>query len=624
MESLEETPLQGHKDHSGNDLLIMLLVCLLGVTRIWVGGYWFGVADHAWQVPAIRALASGEFAHDYVFGTPLKISLFLPLMAFLARHLRLEALYFSLYAAASVATAVAVYRLSCRILKSQAAALLAVLLLMTQKSVVAGAHTWDPLLLPRVVAMPFLLLSWLLLTERNFIKAGVLLGIAFAIHPLTGVYGGAIAAIAVLVGEPKWWKPIALFLCGLAPLVAVTALYVGGSRLPWWSTQDQWYQAMLIRNLHHLGAGFPLMAALLGYGLWAGFRLAKKDGRAELLLAAVAIAAIVFTYFAAAQAIARIMRLQQPGLALLNPPIMAVFQPLRISGPLGILILLATAGILNDALQEGRLGRLSAAGALVALFFAHWLAGAILLVAALITRKNDPRRSAAAIALAASGLIVTITSHKTLFVLLVVVSLAVIISVKALSRVLIKPSTAAIAALVLILGVLPSKWAPPIAQKIFGADTDVQAPRYVRSVVVAQQASPAFLEAATWAAFATRTDQVIIIPPWWEGFRIAAGRPVFGTYKDGTLVFFRAQLAEEWLARMAALDLRLYTGAGSSLPEGQKRNYMALDEENILKAAEHFEAAYVVRFEPDLPAFRQVYSGFDVHVYEVPGSEAVW
>jgi len=599
----------------------LLLACFLGLSRVWVGGYSFGTADNAWQVPAVRALADGEFAADYVFSNPPSLSLFFPAAAALARVLDIGALYFAGYVAASLATALLLYRLAGKILGSAPAAILAVVLLMTKKDLVAGATTWDALFLPRTAAMPFMLLSWLMLIEGKFVRAGASLGAAAALHPLTGVYSGVISLIYLFSTNRRWMRGAGLLALAAAPFGAITVLAARGASPPFFTGEASWQRAMLVRNIHHLSSNrFPLMAALLLYAMWVARRLAGRGRPQALLQAAAAAAALAFMYAAGALAAGRLAGLSHPALALLKPPAAALLQPLRVCGPLGILLLLATAGVLAQALRKGPLAAGVAACAAVAIFHEHWVVSALLIAAAVIAAGDLRARTAGAAALALAAAAAAAVFHPVLLVLLVLTAALSVLLGASARRIAARPSSGALAAVVLVAGALPASWAPAAAGKLFALKTEGN-DRYERSVELEITGPAPFEEAARWAAANTAPDEVIIIPPWWEGFRVASGRPVFGTWKDGTLVFFRRELARQWLARMALLGAPLRGGTGSRYPPSGKAAYRALSGADFLRAAGRFPARYVVTDRGSIDDLTEVYAGEHVKVYELPGPE---
>jgi hypothetical protein len=287
------------------------------------------------------------------------------------------------------------------------------------------------------------------------------------------------------------------------------------------------------------------------------------------------------------------------------------------SGPFGILILIGVGGIIGDGFARGLMARLGAVGAVVALFFDHWAAGALFLLPVICAAKNG-RLKALSIAAFAGAFCIALAWHKALFVLLLVACLGTLVATALFSRLRLEAAAAAATVAVLITAVIPAGWAPEAAGVLFGGQADAQPERYEKTVSINISGGEAFLEAAGWAGENVAEGKVVMIPPWWEGFRIASGGPVFGTYKDGTLVFFDEELAGEWLARMALLDAPLSSGGGSRFPAAGKFLYGALDEDDILRAAERFPVDYVVRRNADLAGFRHVYHGVNVHIYEVP------
>ena len=83
--------------------------------------------------------------------------------------------------------------------------------------------------------------------------------------------------------------------------------------------------------------------------------------------------------------------------------------------------------------------------------------------------------------------------------------------------------------LVVILGIVPAGWAPRTAGTLGATVTPEELQRYDRPVLLEVSRDPAFVEASNWAARNVAGDEVIIVPPWWEGFRISSGAAVYGT-----------------------------------------------------------------------------------------------
>jgi hypothetical protein len=81
------------------------------------------------------------------------------------------------------------------------------------------------------------------------------------------------------------------------------------------------------------------------------------------------------------------------------------------------------------------------------------------------------------------------------------------------------------------------------------------APMFVNTAIPAEQASTAedWRDTLVWIREHTAQDAKFITPPTMDGFRVYAQRTHFSDWKDGTLLIFNAELADEWLYRMKAL-----------------------------------------------------------------------
>lgn len=601
---------------------LMAAAAFLGVSRIWVGGYAFGAADESWQVPLVRGIASGEYLKDYIFNPPPRLSLFFPLAALPSHLVRLEYVYFAGYAAASIATAIGVYLLAQKMLASRPAAFLAVVLLLTGKDVAAGATTWDAYFLPRTAAMPFLIFSWWMMLEEKPGRAGVLMGVAFALHPLTGIYGGAIAVAATLLAGRETPGALARFAAGAAAPVIATALYVRGSAAPLWKAGEDWYQAMLVRNIHHIALGnFFVFAGLLAYALAAGVYAGISGGKARLLIGGTAVASVAFMYAAAAQLAGQAWGLEFPERALLDPPALALIQPLRVSGPLGILAIVATGAILWKAMQKGLVARFTAVGAVSALAADHSVTGIAFLAAAILAQTGARAVRTLAVAAGVGALAGTFAYNKGLFVLILGVAATAALAALSLKKTKFFGATATLVAAVVLLGIVPAGWAARAAQRTFGQATTSDAGKFRRQVAIEANGDAAMEEAARWIGANTKPSDVTIIPPWWEGFRVVAQRPAYGTYKDGSLAFFNEKLAGDWLDRMEALHVPLRVGGGPNLSEADRLSYATLTRADIVEASRRAPADYAVRFSDDLEGLEEAYSGSYVTIYklEAPG-----
>jgi len=208
--------------------------------------------------------------------------------------------------------------------------------------------------------------------------------------------------------------------------------------------------------------------------------------------------------------------------------------------------------------------------------------------------------------------------HKTLVVLISAVVVAGVLSALSARNTRFSAASATLLSAVALVGLVPPGWAGRAALRTFGPAASDDSTRYSRPIEASAIGDEAEVEAAGWIASKTEPDEVTIIPPWWESFRVLARRPVYGTYDDGALIAFDASLAGPWLDRMAALRVPLAVQGGPVLRATGKRGYLMLREDGIELAARWRPARYVVRLAPDLPTFREVFRGAHCSIYEIP------
>ncbi len=596
---------------------LVATAALLGISRVWVGGYSFGAADHSWQVPLVRGMAASAVMKDYIFNPPQVLSFFFPLAAIFARFFSVESVYFAGYVHASIFTSVGLYLVARIMLSSRPAAIIAVILLMIGKDVAAGATTWDAMFLPRTAAMPLMLFAWWHILRSRPTPAGVFMGLAFALHPLTAVYGSAVVFLSMLFAEGRLYMAACKFSLGAAVPVIITVLYAGSSSMPLFSAPAAWYEAMVMRNIHHLTYdNFLQLAALLAFAVFSAAHVGLSGGRSRLLLGATAASAFAFMYVSLGQVAGYLLDLHFREIALMKPPAIALLQPLRVSGPFGILVLVAVAGMIWRSMQKGLVARLAAAAALAALMWCHYVAGALFLAAALFAQNDSRIERGISVALAIAALAGTALYRQTLLIIISAVLTASVLAAFTTRNTRVSSAAATLVATVVLLGLVPSGWAQRACERTFGSRGAFADQRYSEPIDLHVVGEPALIEAADWINRNTEKDDVCMVPPWWESFRVASDRPVYGLYKDGTLVFFDAQLGEEWLSRMGALHVPRRPGAGSRMSESDKLSYEFLNAQTLREALSIHPANYVVRTSEDLDTLEAVYRGKNCFIYE--------
>lgn len=113
------------------------------------------------------------------------------------------------------------------------------------------------------------------------------------------------------------------------------------------------------------------------------------------------------------------------------------------------------------------------------------------------------------------------------------------------------------------------------------------APLFINTHVPQKQitTTQAWEETLHWIRDNTPKDASFITPPTMDGFRIEAERAQFSDWKDGTLLIFNAELAEEWLRRMEALGF-----------DEDTFSFAPLTTQQLCKIAHEYQMDYTVVF----------------------------
>ena len=169
----------------------VIVFLLLGSTiGLAINGYRYSFSDHAFYIPMIDRLVNPDlFLEDYLFDEPSgEYNFWIPAMAILAQVFPLEWIFFLGYILTRFALFWAIYHLSLNLFNSQGAAVLAVLFLVTPKSVGGTATaTQDIFFTLRSTAMPMAVAFLIPYFRGRFILAAIICGIVFLIHPITAI-----------------------------------------------------------------------------------------------------------------------------------------------------------------------------------------------------------------------------------------------------------------------------------------------------------------------------------------------------------------------------------------------------------------------------------------------------
>jgi hypothetical protein len=181
------------------------LLLLLAAAAIAVHGYHFGVQDGATYIASLKhALDPSLYPLDAAFFLPLtRYSIFIPVVSFTARHLRLSPEVVSLLWHACgifllLAACRKLSRIAFREARAQWAAVAATCFAMLMPVAGTGIAVTERYLHPRNLALAFIVLGIAAVLEHRIIAIGWL-SIGIALHPTIGLLGAFHAAF-------QWWR----------------------------------------------------------------------------------------------------------------------------------------------------------------------------------------------------------------------------------------------------------------------------------------------------------------------------------------------------------------------------------------------------------------------------------
>ena len=479
--------------------LLAFAAIATAVSMLAITPYRFGVADHALTIPFLKQWIDPTlFASDYVVNEKGHLYTALwPVLAYFIRMtgLSIETVFLAGYIIALYATFVAIGVFAREMAASTSAGLLAMFIAVFTKYELAGAATIDDVFLTRVLAVPLTLFAFTEVARRCYVGAGVLLGIAFVIHPLTAIYAGGmvglLALFAAISGREREIVPgIGAFLAIASPILLWKAL--DPVALPV-IADPEWLAVLKLRSPHHVAAleWSPILyvatAALVAVVVACAPSIEERHGRLLKWLSFAGLAVCAFDIpFAELLPISAIVQLQL----------------FRASAFLAYLAIVAYAGALLGAAKLA----LPVSG-----LATLWLAGFAVLYGA----EGWP---------------------------FALVALMVLIAAMATYRRMFDRAPAPELLALVLIGLLGGL--------AFGAARNRPPIRF------SNLQPAAWLEVQRWARMATPKDAVFIVPPGHDGFRVESERTIYGDWKDGTQAFFNAEVGREWLKRMKRLGYR--------------------------------------------------------------------
>jgi hypothetical protein len=465
-----------------------------------INPYRYGVADQVLTIPFLKQwIDPGLYLGDYMVQEKSHLyTLLWPALAYVVRGtgLSIETVFLWGYAAALFATFLAIGVLARTLADSTSAGLLAMFIAVFAKSMLAGSATIEDNFLTRVVALPFALFAFSEVFRERYVRAAALLGLAFVIHPLTGVYAAAMiaAVVAVAFYYEQPLQPLAsvlTFLAVASPVLAWRILDPVGLPLV---ADPEWLELLRLRSPHHVSA----------------FTWSSID-----YVSTLALVAVVFACAPRIEGRDRARTL--------------------VTLVLGTLGLFAVALVFTEILPLSPVIQLQ-------LFRASAFLAYLAIVAyssALVGAARDPMSVSGLATLWLIGFAVLYDAKGWPFDLL---ALALVLG--------------AMAAHLRVLGraISPEALALVLAALVSGLAFGAARANPVMNAANAQP--PDWLDVQRWAHDSTPRDAVFVVPPSHEGFRVEAERSIYGDWRDGTQAFFNADVGHEWLRRMQRLGFR--------------------------------------------------------------------
>ena len=589
---------------------------LLTLLSLVLSGYRFGVSDHAYKIPFLKATLSPELypgdetvaqRHNYVSFTYHVVG---PLV----RVVGIEWAYFVLHVACLGLFLASVYVLARGLSGRDSVGLLAAAMMVLPKSLLGGIDSFDTVFLAREMAYAPAVLSVHLLLKRRYAASLFVAGLVLNLHAAT-----ALPLVAVLVFTAALWRPLRVkrLATGLVLLALAGAPFVVarlGSEAPTalQVLDPEWLGLLRMRMPHHYFAStwrwhysvFLPLAAFGLYALWA-VRRSRTDTGVVLMVMASALACFGGWFFTEVIPVQAVM-IATPFRSTLVVLVLAVAVIAR--------MLVARVGVNGLSVVFG-----SGIVACVATGHSHLLvvpAAGWVAVEHLMPRVRNRVLAWGLLAagIAAGGAVflkVQLYFHSADLRWLVgqahYVLLWASITVAALGVAgrRVEPRTAhgwhSLAGAA-VLGMVAFF---VISEAALG---DHRLSRCAWPWVVTD--SP-WQQVQCWAKHHTPLDARFITPPRRDGFRIHSERGVVVEWKDGAFINFSRRAATTWHRRMVDL------GAGT---DKNTAGYGQLDEKALAALSAKYGAHYVVVERPKALRLPLAYENDAFRVYRLQGS----
>lgn len=542
-------------------LVVAFVILVFTVVSIWgINPYRYGLHDQSITTSYLKTYVDDKlYPNDYlVAGRTYYTSYLWPALGWLIKFLGVNtpALFFAGYCIALYMTFLGVYLIAMTLWGKAEIAFLALFFLLFSKDVPGGVFTVESLFLTRTAALPILLFSINFFLKRKFLLSFALQGIAFLVHPLTAIFVIAMTSVASAIhlkdiGIKKFVHSFFAMLALASPILFWKVRSSPDSHTLFYA-DPRWVEVLRLRMFWVI---FPLSWTKKVF-VQAGLHLLtfliawKHKPQSWHHCVVLAFAGTVIALCAIGTIFSEFIPLP----IVMSLQIMRNFRFLMYFSMIYFANYFLTEISLRESIFDKLLVALASIGILLGAAYWEYALAAFLFLAILLILGQLVRWQALT---------------QNYFIL-------------------------ALVAIVLVLGC--------------GA--------YLRndnfSIENAQEEN--WLDVQKWARKSTDLEDVFIVPPNLDGFRIESERTIYGDWKDGSEMGLNPSFGYEWFERMKALGYQ----KGISLEDGFKN----LDETDFINIANTIRVnghrAFLVMFkERDTLDFPVIYTNERFTVYEI-------
>ena len=532
--------------------------------------YEYGNSNHSIIIPFLKNNINDEiYSLDYLM--PQKryyLTFFWDSVAFLVKEsgLSIRLLFFLGYLISTFFSLLGIYLLAVLLFGNAKAGFLALFIQtfgFIHNPGLGGEYLMDHIFKESMAALPLLIFAWYYYFKDKFISSFILQGIAFLIHPLTTIYTTSLILLCLVfryrsIPLKQVLLAIFLFLLVVAPLFI--RKYLNSPPDTSFFADPAWLDLLKIRSSHHI---FP--------STWSVWLFVKA-----------AILLLIFLY------------------SIKEKPLKQQYHRTIIISVCTILFLWLAGTIftelvpLTPAIQLQFFRSYAFLALFVIMYFSNrfviemesegpWYKKVLLVILLFALVSSPPE----------------FERDKLIFVGFAVIVLAYDIIFRRTIN-----TSMFVSAILLITG-------------SFYLYTSLKHNSWMR-----YKDDPKWIEVQLWAKNESAFQDIFIVPPNKEGFRIHSERSIYGDWKDGTQMFFNPQFGFKWIKRMEKLGFSDNSNSQAEL----KKSYQNLTVEQLKSISDNIKAAETIGYEQKhfvvMPAnselkFPEAYRNKKYIVYEI-------